>query len=163
LIPSEGVVIRPALLILSSAMQIKLFIPSFLLAGVLFVLPATGIFADDELPTLSLPESRNKVISLGSSGISPSVLEMKPDDGIVLFLNDSADALVTLDLNFGKHATHCASDNLKIGDDGVIRSTQPIAPKDFATACFHDPGTYSYTIYGLKQAPQGLKGSIVVK
>lgn len=146
-------------------MRATTFLPSAILAAVLLAMPRLGLVADEgtQFPTSTSPESTNEVIKVSEAGLSPATLEMKREDGLVLFLNDSAESLVTLELDFGKHATHCASENLKVGDDGVIRSVAPIAPKDFATTCFHDPGTYSYTIFGLKQAPQGLKGSIIVK
>lgn len=146
-------------------MRATTFLPSAILAAVLLAMPRLGLVADEgnQFPTSTSPESTNEVIKVSEAGLSPATLEMKREDGLVLFLNDSAESLVTLELDFGKHATHCASENLKVGDDGVIRSSAPIAPKDFATTCFHDPGTYSYTIFGLKQAPQGLKGSIIVK
>lgn len=144
-------------------MRALLFLPSFLLAVVLLSMPRIELVADQGFPSSTSPESSNEVIKVTAAGLSPASLELRREDGIVLFLNDTPDSLVTMDLSFGKHATHCASENLKIGDDGVIRSVAPIAPKDFATACFHDPGSYSFTIYGLKQAPQGLKGLITVK
>ncbi len=144
-------------------MRVSLYIPSLLLVGFLLAMPQLGLVAEEGFPSMTAPESTNEVIKLSDAGISPPTLEMKREDGIVLFLNDTPDSLLTMELAFGKHATHCASENLKIGDDGIIRSIAPIAPKDFATTCFHDPGTYSYTIFGLKQAPKGLKGSIVVK
>jgi hypothetical protein len=144
-------------------MRSLLFIPSIILCAVLLSLPHPHTHADEGFPTSTLPESSNQVIKLSDSGIDPQTLQMRKEDGIVFFLNDSADSLVTLELQFGSNRSHCASENLKLGDDGVARSTLPIAPKDFAGTCFHDPGTYAFTVYGLKQAPHGLKGSIVIK
>jgi hypothetical protein len=88
---------------------------------------------------------------------------MKRDDSIAFFLNDSTDSLATLEVKFGARAAHCASANMKIGDDGVIRSVRPIGPKDFASTCFHDQGTYEYTVFGLGKDTHGVKGTIVVE
>jgi len=116
----------------------------------------------DEVP-LSLPESQNQVIKITDRGLEPRSLEMKKEDRIAFFLNDSTDSLVTLELDFGPHASHCATENLKIHDNGVVRSIKPIAPKDFATTCFHDAGSYSFTVFGVRNSPQGIRGSIVVR
>ncbi len=144
-------------------MRPQKLLPTVLVATVLLLVLAGTPAAEDELPAATLPVSSNGVIKLGDAGLSPSVLEMRREDSLVLFLNDSAESLVTLQINFGTHASHCASENLTIGPDGVIRSSVPIAPKDFATACFHDPGSYSYTAFGLKRSPGGAQGTIVVK
>jgi len=146
-----------------SGMRTYLALPSLILCGVLCYMPTSGLSADEQLPSFTLPESQNQIIKISDVGLLPKTLEMKKEDGIVFFLNDSTDALITIDLDFGKSATHCSSENLEIGEDGVIRSVRPIAQKDFASACFHDAGTYPFTIYGLKQAPLGLKGAILVK
>jgi hypothetical protein len=116
-----------------------------------------------DTPGLTPAESQNQVIKVTDKGLEPSVLEMKKEDRIAFILNDSRESLITLSLDFGKHASHCASENLKIQEDGTIQSVKPIVPKDFATTCFHDPGTYPFFVYGIPGAPQGLKGSIVVR
>lgn len=133
---------------------------SSILASLLFLLSQTTR-ADDK--PLSLPESQNQVIKITDRGLEPRSLEMKKEDRIAFFLNDSTDSLVTLELDFGSHASHCATENLKINENGMVRSIKPIAPKDFATTCFHDSGSYSFTVFGVKGSPQGLRGSIIVK
>jgi len=127
-----------------------------------FVSVAVSAFADN-VKSATTPDAQSHMIKITDKGLEPATLEMRKEDRITFFVNDSVESLVTLDLNFGKHSTHCSSGNLKIGDDGVIRSVKPIGPKDFATTCFHDPGSYSFTIYGVKNAPRGLKGTIIVK
>ena len=119
--------------------------------------------ADDAHTALSPAESYNKVIAITDTGIEPKVLTMRREDRIAFFLNNSSESLITLSVSFGSNASHCASENLKIEDDGSIHSTRPIPPKDFATTCFHDPGSYSFTIFGVKNAPQGIQGSIQVR
>lgn len=127
------------------------------------VLALVAVDAEELSSSLSPAESYNKVITISDSGVEPKVLAMRKEDRIAFFLNNSSESLITLSVSFGKNATHCASENLKIGDDGSVESTRPIPPKDFATTCFHDPGTYSYTIFGVKNAPRGIQGSIQVR
>lgn len=138
----------------------RLYSTLILVSASLSLLPQTA-YADT--PGLTPAESQNQVIKVTDKGLEPSVLEMKKEDRIAFILNDSRESLITLSLDFGKHASHCASENLKIQDDGTIQSVKPIVPKDFATTCFHDPGTYPFTVYGIPGSPQGLKGSIVVR
>jgi hypothetical protein len=143
-------------------MRSFLFLPSLLLATVLCYLPTYGSSEAEQASSVSA-RGESRVITITDSGISPSLLKMRIDDSIVFFVNSTEDSLLTLSLKFGPHATHCASSNLSIQGDGEITSTTPIAPKDFANACFHDAGSYTYTIFGLKNAPAGLKGTILVQ
>jgi hypothetical protein len=119
--------------------------------------------AEEAPPNISPSESNNKIITITDTGIEPKVLSMRKEDRIAFFLNASSESLITLSLSFGNSATHCASENLKIDEGGGVRSIRPIAPKDFATTCFHDPGTYSYTIYGIPNSPKGVQGTIQVR
>jgi hypothetical protein len=135
----------------------------FSLALAATVTIASLAYAEENSASLSPAESNNKVITITDGGIEPKVLTMRKEDRIAFFLNNSAESLITLSVSFGKNATHCASENLKIDEDGSVRSTRPISPKDFATTCFHDPGTYSYTVFGVKSAPQGVQGTIQVR
>jgi hypothetical protein len=149
-------------------MRTYLFLPSLLLVGVLWFMPTTEDLAADQkynetqhdAPSL---ESQNQMIKITDSGLSISELRMKKDDRIVFFFNDTTDSLLTLELSYGTNTTHCTSENLKVGDGGRIASTTPIVPKDFASSCFHDLGSYPFTIYGLKNYPEGLKGSITIE
>lgn len=119
-----------------------------------------GITEDYKATT---PPSQNQMIKITDKGLEPAAIEMRKEDRVVFFFNDSKESLVTLDLSFGAHATHCASENLRISEDGTVRSIKPIAPKDFATTCFHDPGSYPFSVSGVKGASNGFKGTIVVK
>lgn len=142
-------------------MRDYLFLPSLVLLGVLFYLPASsnGSPVDDA----SVPESKSQLIKLSDSGIEPANVTMNKQDSVAFFLNDSKEALVTVEINFGEHSTHCASANMRAGENGLVRSTKPLGPNDFATTCFHESGTYEYTIYGLPKNPDGLKGAITVQ
>ncbi len=113
--------------------------------------------------TKTLPESRNQMIKLTDRGLEPVNLRMTTADSILFFLNDSTDALATLEIDFGSKATHCSSGNLQIDPNGLIRSVEPFGPKDFASVCFHEPGRYPVKVYGLKAKPSGILGEVIVE
>ena len=110
-----------------------------------------------------LPNSKNQIITLGDNGPTPAVLTMKLSDSIVFFLNSSKNSLLTLKVDFGEHRTHCASSNLRIDNAGLVTSIRPFSPNDFSSMCFHDRGTYPFTIFGLPKQPAGVTGRIVVE
>lgn len=144
-------------------MRSQLFLPSIVLAAVLCFLPTYDASEAEPSPESMPPESKSHIITITDSGLTPSTLRMSKDDKVAFFLNDSSESLITISLNYNEHATHCSSGNLKIQDNGTIRSTEPIAPKDFAGSCFHDPGTYPFTVMGIKNQPQGIKGTIIIE
>jgi len=111
----------------------------------------------------NMPTSKKQILKLSDAGLEPQTLKMTTDDSIVFFLNDTNDSLTSLEVDFRGKTAHCASANMVAEEDGFVRSTKPFGPKDFATTCFHAPGTYAYTVYGLKQNPKGIKGTIVVE
>lgn len=117
----------------------------------------------DAVPGTTVPESKNQIIRLTDDGLEPHELTMKREDSIIFFLNDTTDALATISVDFGKKTTHCATTNLKIGEDGVISSIKPMQRKEFASICVHDAGTYPLKVYGLKKDPHGVVGSINVQ
>jgi hypothetical protein len=140
-----------------------LFLSGFLLAAV----PQQS-FADDgqdnsDQLQVHVPDSKNQIMKFTDDGVQPAEIHMRKEDSIVFFLNDSTDSLATLTVDFGKRTTHCATANLKIRDNGLISSIRPIEPRNFASVCFHDAGTYPVTVYGLKKKPEGIQASIVVQ
>lgn len=123
-----------------------------------------GVLAAQTAYAETPPEVQfNRLVKLTDRGLQPKTLNMKLDESILFFLNDTTESLATIEIDFGKKPTHCASSNLKIDKDGVIRSSRPYGPKDFASICFHDRGSYPFTIYGLKTSPQGVQGTIIVE
>lgn len=106
---------------------------------------------------------KTTVIKLTEQGVSPSSLKISGDNGVVFFLNASPSAEAKLQIDFGKKRVHCAGTNMQMLDDGKVISTKPFGPRDFATTCFHDPGKYKFTAYGLKAFPQGAHGVIEVE
>jgi len=120
------------------------FVPSVLLCVVLLYAPSLVQGSDspneDQRALTSPSPSQNQVFKITDAGIEPNSLSVKKEDRYIFFLNDSKESLVTLEVNFGRFTTHCSTQNMTIGDDGVVRSVRPIVPKDFAGVCFHDPG-----------------------
>ncbi len=110
-----------------------------------------------------LPPSRNQIMKFTNAGIEPRVVRIKATDSILFFLNDSSDALVTLEVGFGDKSTHCSSSNMKIEKAGMVRSKEPFPPKGFATVCFHDSGTYPVKVYGLKGKSEFETASVIVE
>lgn len=139
------------------------FLPSLILAAVLCVLPTYDASQAEPVHSSMPPESTGHIITITDQGASPLTMRMSKDDKMAFFLNDTSDSLITISVEYHEHATHCSSGNLKINENGNIRSTEPIAPKDFASSCFHDRGTYSFTVMGLKNQPQGVRGSIIIE
>jgi hypothetical protein len=145
-------------------MRSYLFLPSFVLCLVLLYMPASGISEGSPGDiSATIPESQSQIVKLTDKGLEPATLEMRTEDGVAFFLNDTTDSLITLDVAANGVKTHCASGNMKIDDNGTIRSNAPIVPKDFASTCFHKPGTYQFTVYGLPNHTEGVKGSIIVR
>ena len=147
----------------SMHMRSFLFLPSFVLAAVLCVLPTYYTSQAEPVTPSMPPESTGHIITITDQGASPLTMRMSKDDKMAFFLNDTSDALLTISIEYHEHATHCSSGNMRINENGNIRSTEPIAPKDFASSCFHDRGTYSFTVMGLRNQPQGVRGSIIIE
>lgn len=142
-----------------------LFLPSCLLPIVLLYLPSQSISEvsadlDSSLPPVG---TQAQMIVVNDKGLTPSNLTISKKERIAFFLNDTKESLITLDVQFGSNTTHCASENLKIHEDGNVRSIKPISPKDFATTCFHDAGKYPFVVRGVGASPEGLKGIITVE
>lgn len=107
--------------------------------------------------------SSNQILKLTDKGLEPPVLRMKKSDSILFFLNASSDSLVTLAVDYnGKH-THCSSHNLEVDKDKMVRSIRPFGPRDFASVCFHEAGTYPVTVWGLRSNPEGIHSQIIVE
>lgn len=110
-----------------------------------------------------LPDSKNYIIKLTERGVEPALLELRPNDSVVFFLNTTKEALASLEVSFEEKTMHCASANMRVDDDRVLRSTAPFGPQDFATTCFHSPGKYTYKVYGLPNNPKGITGTVILR
>ena len=121
-------------------MRALLFLPSCLLCVVLFYLPSPSVSESDleQVPMAHEFESQE--------------LTINTEERVAFFFNNSRESLMSLDAHVGDSTTHCASENLQIGDDVVVSSIKPVAPKDFASMCSHDAGTYPFTVRGVERA-----------
>ncbi|MCB0358313.1 MAG: hypothetical protein KDD44_01710, partial [Bdellovibrionales bacterium] len=71
--------------------------------------------------------------------------------------------LASLEIEYGKHRLHCWSPNLHLDDSGIMKTIQPIAPKDFEIMCFPDSGRYPFTVRGLTAEGTALRGEVIVQ
>lgn len=141
-------------------------------AACLVLLAPTGLSAQQAEPAdaadsplinpRQVQASKNRLIRLTDSGIDPAEIQVTNDDGIMFFLNDTTDALLTLEIVFGSQAIHCATPNMTDAGKGILKSTRPFGPKDFASTCFPEKGVYPFTVYGLPKHPEGLLGTVRV-
>jgi hypothetical protein len=130
-------------------MRALLFLPSCLLCLVLFYLPSPSVSESEQNSIPLAQEVQAKMIVVSEGGLDPRELTINKEERVAFFLNNSREDLMSLDVNFGDNTTHCASENLEIGDDGVVSSIKPVAPKDFATMCFYDARTYAFSLQGV--------------
>ena len=103
----------------------------------------------------------NSSLSSKDTGVSNKSLKLDEKDGSVFFFNDSNSDEVTLSIDWGKRAAHCASENLKLEENGSLHTVSPMKKKDFCVVCFPESGEYNYVVAGLSSA-DGKKGSIHV-
>ena len=130
-----------------------------LLIGLCALAPLAAHAGDDHLHSDLTPEK--EVVKITRKGPVPPKLVLTKVDSSVFFVNATADDLLTISIDFGSHKPHCASSNMKYDEKGIIRSNKPIAPKDFAIACFPEPGTYEVEIAGLNGGRETSKAIVV--
>ena len=133
--------------------MLRMMICAVLVSGLI----SARVWAEERQMFDPLEESKNQVIVLGDSGLTPKELHMKLEDSVVFFLNKSSSPGVNIEIDYGSKETHCASSNLVVADNGVVRSKRPIASRDFASVCFHDRGSYPLKVAGLRG-----KGSLII-
>lgn len=110
----------------------------------------------------TISPAQKEVIKITEAGLQPAEVELTVVDGSVFFLNTTEDALLNLEVDFGKNRLHCWTPNMAVNKSGVMYTTKPIGPKDFALMCFPEKDNYHFTVKGLKAYPKGLKGVIKV-
>lgn len=112
---------------------------------------------------VSMPESKSQVMKVTDDGIDPPTLKLRPEDSVVFFLNDTTDSLLSFEIEFKDHVTHCGGGNLQVREHGIVATKQPLEPRAFNASCFHEPGTYPVRVLGLKRQPQGVEAKVVVE
>lgn len=98
-----------------------------------------------------LQDAEKILVKLSSLNTIPKSTMLSKLDSSVFFLNSTKNSLLTISIDFGKRKAHCASGNMKwFKDEGILKSSEPLAPKDFAVMCFPESGIYNVSVYGLK-------------
>lgn len=83
----------------------------------------------------------NQVMVVTDQGIQPHSLDLTPSGSSVFILNKSKKAF-TLEIDFGKKKAHCASKEIEINKDGIMRTKQELKPNEFISVCFPDKGIH---------------------
>lgn len=105
------------------------------------------------------------LIEITDIGLPTPFIRTRFRQGMMLFFNNSTSSLLTLDIEFGEKALTCfssATPNLQFAEGGKLVSTRPIAPGNFASTCFPRPGSYGFTVYGVRGKEGGVRGMIEV-
>ena len=103
-----------------------------------------------------------EILEITDAGPATAELHLPRKDGSVFLLNATKDSLLSYEIDFGKKQLHCWSKNLKPQGNGIVRTVQPVGPKDFAILCFPEKGAYPVRILGLKGNPEGVSTKVIV-
>lgn len=122
---------------------------------------STMSYADDEV--VQDVSAEKEVVKVSAKGFEPAVLKLQREDASVFFVNTTQEDLLTFEIDFANRRAHCATSNLKLDSDGILRSSKPIGPKDFALTCFPEKGTYKVTVHGLHGRGGVASGSVIVE
>lgn len=122
-----------------------------------------SLFAADSSHPEFLEDAQKEIVKISQNGFEPSRIKLTKEDASVFFLNNTKDALITIAIDYKNKKTHCASPNLKLGEDGYLRSISPIGPKDFALSCFPSKGEYQVSALGVRPDGKPVTGTIVVE
>ena len=146
-------------------LPMKIEFLSFFLAAILL---STSFATADNLdrsnnnsPTSSQVVARPQIIKISNHGVSPSQLIMKQSDSVVFFYNITDEDLLTLEIDFGSRTIHCSAALRTIKPPGLTQTRKPFGPKEFASTCFHEKGSYPYRVLGSQT--QIMKGIISVE
>jgi len=129
-------------------------------AGLLIGLFSQIALAHDE-KELPVEDAEKLIIKVSESGFEPSAIKFHKEDSSLFVVNSSKSSLLTISFDFKGKKTHCASSNMSLSGDGILKSNAPIAPKDFAALCIPEKGKYDLVAYGI--TPKPLHASIEVE
>ena len=108
-------------------------------------------------------EAEKEVVKISEKGFEPTTMHLKKEDASVFFVNATSDSLLTFEIDFGARRMHCASSNLTQDGHGVLRSSKPVGPKDFALTCFPEKGKYQVKAFGVKGKKDAFIGTVEVE
>lgn len=124
---------------------------------------STAAFAADTPDTFAEDISAQKVVvKVSEKGFEPQTVHLQKEDASIFFVNTTQESLLTFEINFGSHRAHCATSNMKLGTDGILRSSKPVGPKDFALMCFPQKGSYPVVVHGIHGSAAPVTGTVVV-
>ena len=83
----------------------------------------------------------NQVLVVTDYGIQPETLDLSPSGSSVFILNKSKKPF-TLEIDFGKKKANCASKEIEISSDGIMKTKQALKPSEFISICFPDKGIH---------------------
>lgn len=135
------------------------FLLLLLILSAIFIQLSSAYAHEDDAPAV---EHQKYIIKVTPEGLQPKEVTLDHLDGSVFFYNDTQEDLVTFEIEWGKRSAHCASQNLQLTEAGILRTIRPIAPGDFAIACFPQPGTYPVRVYGLHGDDSPLSAQVIV-
>jgi len=87
-----------------------------------------------------------EVLTISSDSISPRRIILNQRDGSLFIHNDTESTEYRLEIIWNKRRLHCASDSLKVTENGDIVSALPLKPGDFEIVCFPDLGEYEIRV-----------------
>lgn len=83
----------------------------------------------------------NQVLIVTNNKISPEQLDLSPVGGSVFILNKSS-APFFLEIDFGKKKAHCASREIEISKNGIMKTKEALKPNEFISICFPEKGIH---------------------
>lgn len=134
----------------------------FIIFFAVFFISFVDSFAAEPGESLVAPAVK-EIMRIDDNGISPQSIVLTKPDASVFFLNGTRNSELSIAIFFGKRRLHCASENLKMGEDGALRTINPIKPRNFVLSCFPVPGRYKIEVDGFSSGKKMRMAEVVVK
>lgn len=108
----------------------------------LAICTASNCFADfSESGHKTEQNETNKVLIISDNKIEPEQVDLSPAGGSVFILNKSSSPFI-LEIDFGKKKAHCASREIEMTKEGVMKTKETLKPNEFISVCFPDKGIH---------------------
>jgi hypothetical protein len=105
------------------------------------------------------PHFATQTITVTAAGLRPGVDVRIPAFGTVVFKNELAQGEVVVHIARPFEPSESCATSIGFAGTGAESASKPIPPQGVAALCFHDAGSFSFTV----QAPGGeWRGSIAV-
>jgi hypothetical protein len=136
-------------------------VTSLLFMSVGVLVSEKNAYADTEEEHASEVRAK-EILKVTPNGLVPSLVTLNHLDGSVFFYNATETDLITFEVDWGKRSAHCASQNLQLTEQGVLKTVRPIQPGNFGIVCFPAPGKYPVRVYGANSSPKPLHAVVSV-